>query len=93
MGRFASSNRKLLEQNLQEFFNEIDRNIKDKRIRVYHRGKIESDICIVLFHEKEKVKAEGSRMGLHLVAALKEFGLVNHNVWTEIGYLNSDQQI
>jgi len=48
------------------------------------RSKPASDICIVLFHNNKKVKPGGSILGLCLVAALEEVGLVNHTIWQKI---------
>jgi len=33
---------------------------------------------------QKKVENNGSRLGLRLASALKEFGLVNHSVWVEM---------
>ena len=55
-----------------------------ERIRIYHRERIDTDFCIVVFHDGAKAKVGGSRLGLRLAAALKEFGQVHHAVWFEM---------
>ena len=81
--RSVVSNRKRLESKLQKLISEVDRKPKKHSIKIYNRERIDTDICIVLFHDREKVEIGGSRLSLCLVAALKEFGLVNHSIWIE----------
>ena len=81
--RSVVSNRKRLESKLQKLINEVDRKPKKHSIKIYNRERIGTDICIILFHDREKVEIGGSRLSLCLVAALKEFGLVNNSIWIE----------
>jgi len=81
--RSVASNRKRLESKLQKLINEVDRKPKKHSIKIYNRERIGTDICIILFHDREKVEIGGSRLSLCLVAALKTFGLVNHSIWIE----------
>ncbi len=81
--RSVASNRKRLESKLQKLINEVDRKPKKHSIKIYNRERIGTDICIILFHDREKVEIGGSRLSLCLVAALKAFGLVNHSIWIE----------
>ena len=50
----------------------------------YSRMLIESDFSIHILHDSKEAEAGGSRLGLRLVDALKEFGLVNHSIWMEM---------
>jgi len=84
MLRLAGSKTKILDATLEDLMNEVLTEAEHQAIRVFHHEKLDSDICIVLFHNRKKVKAGGSILGLHLVAALKEVGLVNHTIWNEI---------
>ena len=84
MVRSVGSGSKVLASSLRELMNDVARNAGHEAIRVFHREKLDSDICIVLFHEGKKTKSGGSRLGLRLVAALQEFSLVHHTVWIEI---------
>ncbi len=84
MVRSADGSGKVLAATLQNLMNDVARNAKHEYIRVFRREKLDSDICIVLFHKGIKTKAVESSLGLYLAAALTEVGLVNHTVWSEI---------
>jgi len=84
MVRSAGSNSKILASILREIMEDLARDVGREAIRVFRREKLDSDICIVLFHNGKKSKTGGSPLGLRLVTALKEFGLVHHTVWNEI---------
>ena len=83
MVRSAGSNTKVLANTLQELMVDVARSAGNDDIRVFNRENIETDICIVLFHNEKKSSTGGSPLGLHLAAALKEFGLVYHTIWRE----------
>jgi hypothetical protein len=68
---------------LKNLMEEVDKKHRRAHIRLYKRQGVDSDICLVLLHEGEKVGFDGSRIGLRLTAALQEFGMVNHTVWDE----------
>lgn len=84
MVRLVSSDSKVLASTLRELMNDVARDTGHETIRVFRREKLDSDICIVLFHDGEKKKSGGSRLGLRLVAALQEFSLVRHTIWIEM---------
>jgi hypothetical protein len=84
MVRSAGSSSKVLASTLRELMNDLARDVGHDAIRVFRREKLDSDICIVLFHKGKKSKPGGSRLGLRLVAALQEFSLVHHTVWIEM---------
>ena len=83
MVRSAGSNAKILAKTLQELMADVVRSAGNDDIRVFNRENIETDICIVLFHNEEKSRTGGSPLGLRFAAALKELGLVYHTVWRE----------
>jgi len=83
MVRSAGSNAKIPAKTLQDLMADAARSAGKDDIRVFHRENIETDICIVLFHNENKSRAGGSPLGLRLAAALKEFGLVYHTIWRE----------
>jgi hypothetical protein len=82
--RSVNSKRAILESKLQRLIDEVDRKRKKHVIVAYSRVSIDSDFSIHIFHDSKKVENGGSRLGLRLVAALKEFGLVNHSIWMEM---------
>jgi hypothetical protein len=82
--RSVESNRELLESQLQKLMNEVDKETKKQAIKSYSRVMIDTDFSVHLFHDSKKVENSGSRLGLRLASALKEFGLVNHSIWIEM---------
>lgn len=84
MVRAADGNAKRLAAALQNLVNDVVKNAKHAPIRVFRREKLDSDICIVVFHSGKKTKTGESALGLHLASALMDVGLVNHTIWHEI---------
>lgn len=52
-------------------------------VRVYRHALWETDWSLCLLWESEELEKNGSALGLRLAQALKEFGLVDHSVWTQ----------
>ena len=84
MVRLASSYSKVPASTLRELINNLAIDVGHEAIRVFRREKLDSDICIVLFHDKIKTNPGGSPTGLRVVAALQEFSQVYHTVWIEV---------
>ncbi|MCP4670025.1 MAG: hypothetical protein GY857_01855 [Desulfobacula sp.] len=84
MVRSAGSSAETLEATLQDIMSKVAIKAEHGTIRVFRREKLDLDICIVLFHSEKKARTGGSTLGLHLVSALMEIGLVNHTIWDEI---------
>jgi len=84
MVRLVGSSTEVLDITLQDLINQVAIETEHDFIRAFRREKLDSDICIVLFHSQKKTREGGSPLGLHLVSALNEIGLVNHTIWSEI---------
>ena len=84
MVRSAGSNAKILAKTLQGLMVDVARSAENDDIRVFHRENLETDICVVLFHSGKKTQTGGSSLGLRIVAAFKEVGLVHHTIWNEV---------
>ena len=82
--RSATGNRKILESKLHGLIDEVNREEKGQVIVAYNRILIDSDFSIHILHDSKKPETNGSRLGLRLIDALKEFGLVNHSIWMEM---------
>jgi hypothetical protein len=82
MVRSVGSGSEVLASTVRELMNDLARNAGPDAVRVFHRERLDSDICIVLFHDTIKTNSGGSRLGLRL--ALEEFSLVHHTVWIEM---------
>jgi len=83
MVRSAGNSAEILDTTLQDLMNAVAIEAEHEAIRVFRREKLDSDICIVLFHNEKKSRTGGSALGLRLAAALKELGMVYHTVWRE----------
>jgi hypothetical protein len=62
----------------------VDSKRKRQVIMAFSRVSIDTDFSIHIFHDSKKIENSGSRLGLRLAAALKEFGLVHHSIWREM---------
>jgi hypothetical protein len=82
--RSGSSNRKYIERELTCLIEELNTEIEQQIFKVYVHSGIDTDFSIHLVHESHRANINGSSLGLRLVSALKEFGLVNHSVWIEM---------
>lgn len=82
--RSAGNNAKMLTAFLQDLIDDVARNAGDEGIRVFQRKNVETDICVVLCHSGKEAKTGGSLLGLRIVAAFKEVGLVHHTIWNEV---------
>ena len=51
--------------------------------RIYRHALWETDWSLHLLWESENPEKSGSTLGLRLAQALKDFGLVDHSVWTQ----------
>lgn len=81
--RSIDTNRDFLQAQLQKLIDDVGMEAREQVIKAYNRVMIDADFSIHLLHDSAKVENEGSPLGLHLVSALKEFGLINHTVWIE----------
>ena len=82
--RSVGSNQEVLESKLRKLIDDVEKKEKREGIKVYSRELIDTDFCIHITHNFSIVDNSGSKLGLRLVAALKEFGLVNHSIWIEM---------
>lgn len=82
--RTAESNRKILDIHMQKLIDDVVKEMSRDSIKAYFRVMLATDYSIHLFHDLVEGDKNGSKLGLHLVSTLKEFGLVNHSVWTEL---------
>jgi hypothetical protein len=81
--RSVGNNLKIIEPELNHLINEIKKESEQRAIKVYSRFAVDSDFSFHLIHDSIEVDIHGSPLGLQLVSALKEFGLINHSVWVE----------
>ena len=84
MVRSSGKSQKAMASNLRELMNEMGRKNRNTNLRIYKRERVDSDICIILIHDREKREIGKSRLGLRLAAAFAEKGQVHHTVWIEM---------
>jgi hypothetical protein len=82
--RSVDSNRDTLEAQLKRLIIEVKRESKKQAVKVYIRVLLNTDFSIHIIHDSKKIETSGSPLGLHIVSALKEVGLVNHSIWIEM---------
>jgi len=80
--RSSSRESSVLEQDLMLLMEEVNQ-VEQGKMAIFRQHDLNSDISIHLTHEAE-LKLEGSTLGLRLVSALSEHGIVNHTVWQKI---------
>jgi hypothetical protein len=73
-----------LNPHLQLLIDNITEIGQKEQIRVYHHGSVETDFSIHLQHKTQEFEQAGSPLGFLLAGNLKEYGLVNHSIWSEI---------
>lgn len=81
--RSVDRDRVLNELDLMSLVAGLEPGLRPQEIKVYAHETVGTDISIHLLNHSEQVNTHGSSLGLHLASALKEFGLVNHNIWVE----------
>lgn len=81
--RLSRENRDRKIQLLNDIINEYRIELGKKSIKIYSHISLDTDFIIQLKHNSDKINSNGSKFGIQLVSALKEIGLVNHNVWQE----------
>jgi len=82
--RSVEANRGWVESKLRHLIATANRGENSPTVQAYCRVLVDSDFSIQVIHNTQKVPVGGSRLGLRLVNALKEFGLVNHSIWTAL---------
>ena len=81
--RSIDCDQEVLEKQLGQLLSECEKKMEGKRFGLYRRATVNTDFSIHLLHEGEQIEVCGSELGIRLVSALKEFGMVNHSIWVE----------
>ena len=82
--RSAGSRCESIKTKLLETISPIIAQDKSVAIKIYHHAILPTDLSVHIWHESLETHHTASPIGLCLTAALKECGLVNHTLWTEI---------
>jgi hypothetical protein len=81
--RLSMENREKKTALLNDIIDEFRIELGNKSVKIYSHISLDTDFIIQLRHSSDKALSTGSKMGIQLVAALREIGLVNHNIWQE----------
>ena len=82
--RPAGIDREELAQKLTGLLSDIEREVaRLEGIKSYRRIPVGTDFSIHLMHDTKEIESCGSVLGLRVVEALKELGMVNHSIWQE----------
>lgn len=79
--RAADRERKRLPAILVQLIDEVREKKSCRKVKLFRRALLNTDVCLHLYHDSENLQDTGSPIGVHLAAALKPFGMVNHTVW------------
>jgi hypothetical protein len=81
--RLSCNDQVLEELNIPGLIAEVEKNMKSLSVKLYRHASITTDYSIHFVYSTEYIDVNGSPLGLCLVSALKEYGLINHSVWFE----------
>lgn len=73
----------MMEKDLNNLMDVMDLKVRPTDIKIYKHGAVQTDLSVHLLYDSENADINGSQLGLNLVSALREFGLVNHSIWFE----------
>lgn len=74
----------ILELQLKKFLEKLNEESGEQSIRIFNKLYLDTDYVILLINNSSKVTQRGSQLGQRLASALKEFGMINQNIWSEI---------
>jgi len=72
-----------LKNKLTNMLNEINKESKEKRIKLFSSDTVSTDFSIQIEHSSGPHIAK-SKLGRHIYMALKNIGLINHKIWVKI---------
>ncbi len=67
---------------VQHLVNEAKREGVCRKIKLYKRELVDTDLSIHLIYDTQQVEMSGSSLGIRIATALKKFGMINHTVWS-----------
>jgi hypothetical protein len=82
--RAVDSHRELVESTLNALIDEVGSRGNKQNVMAFRRAWVDSDYSIHIFHESDQLENFGSPLGVRIVSALREFGLVHQRVWVGI---------
>ena len=89
--RSSSNKQKDMSSLIQCLIKEAKEEASQNGIAAYSNVRLNTDFSIHLTHNSIKTVMRESTLGLRLASSLKEFGFVNHSIWTYLGEKNVDE--
>jgi ribosome-binding protein aMBF1 (putative translation factor) len=83
--RLAQDLSRKLETEITQVIDEVNKDESGIRVKLYKKENLTNDYLIVIMNQKKKHGPTNKDLGQRLKAAFREYGLVNHTVWNEIG--------
>ena len=84
--RLAQNLNKKLEAEIKQVLDDVGRNASGISMKFYTKNSLNSDYLIIIMHLYKKNSNQRNELGQRIKAALKDYGLVNHNIWNEVNY-------
>jgi hypothetical protein len=81
--RSAAGSNFLESIDLQALVTGMPEGSKPYRVVFFKHATVESDLCIYLMFDTDKIRWQGSEPGLWLKEILQTSGLVSHKIWIE----------
>ena len=81
--RTGSTKDQQLPQAFRQLLKELTRGKNLPKVSIYNNCSLSSDYSILLYHDSSQPNIMGSVLGMQISTFLKDFGLVNHNIWIE----------
>ncbi len=79
--RMANHQDEQCNQIVQRLVHEAKRERVCRKIKIYRRVPVDTDLSIHLIHDTQQVERDGSSLGLRIVSALNKFGMIHHTIW------------
>lgn len=84
--RLAQNLNQKLETEIEQVINDVVKNSSGITIKLYSKNNLNSDYLIIIMHMKEEDGSKKRELGQRIKASLKDYGLVNHNIWNEVNF-------
>ncbi len=81
--RSSAENDQLICEKLTNFVEELNVESEDCMVKLFRHLTVKTDWSFHLLVQSESKLESPSPIGLRIISALQEFGLVHHSVWSE----------
>jgi hypothetical protein len=81
--RSSNKDYETLSQTLTRFIDDLNKEYENYRVKLYRHLTVKTDWSFHIHVQTEINTTSPSPLGLRIAAALQEFGLVHHSVWSE----------